>query len=201
MTIIRLSDDTLWLHSPVTLSAALATQIDALGTVAHLIAPNAHHYLHCQTWAERYPNARIFAAPGLMEKPAFKDCVSLGSEFLSPWASDIDEIFIDIGDFAESVFFHRCSRTLIVTDLMQNFESRRITSPLMRLILRAGGATGPVGAPSIDVRLAARKHRSALEAGVRAMLAFEPERIVLSHGRCFDRDAVQEIKRAFPALI
>lgn len=113
------------------------------------------------------------------------------------WAGSIDSHVVALGNFAEVVFLHRASRTLIVTDLMQNFEAYRISNPLVRTVMRLGGATGPNGRPSIEIRLAALAHRNALREGVEQMLAWNPSGIILSHGACYRTDAPAEIKRAF----
>ncbi len=201
MTVIRTADGSLWLHSPVAHSRALAKQLDALGPVTALVAPNAHHYVHVAVWAERYPDAQIYASPLLRAQPGFASSVSLDPELVAGWSGEIDHIYVDMGEFAETVFFHHALCTLIVTDLMQNFERERILNPFVRLLLRVSGATGPIGGTSIDVSLGARPHRDAFASGVRAMIALAPERIILSHGKCYESDAVQEIERAFAGLL
>lgn len=95
----------------------------------------------------------------------------IGEQLYEKWRGDIDLHVVALGSFTEVVFFHRPSRTLIVTDLMQNFEARRIQSALVRMLLIIGGATGPNGRPSIEIRLAALLHRAALRRGVGQMLA------------------------------
>ncbi|MCU0949266.1 MAG: DUF4336 domain-containing protein [Porphyrobacter sp.] len=49
-TIIRLTDGAVWVHSPVQLSRALAEQIDAIGPIRYLIAPNLYHHLFLKQW-------------------------------------------------------------------------------------------------------------------------------------------------------
>jgi hypothetical protein len=36
---------------------------------------------------------------------------------------------------------------------------------------------------------------------MRAMLAANPERIILAHGRCYERNAAGELRRAFRCFI
>ena len=45
MVVIRLADGSLWLHSPIQFTSDLAKQIDALGEVRYLVAPNKLHHL------------------------------------------------------------------------------------------------------------------------------------------------------------
>ena len=197
MTIVRLIGGGLWAHSPISYSSALDAAVAELGPVSALVAPNSHHHLHVETWAAAHPQAREFATPDLVGK------LGRGGRHVSDvsapasWNDDINSRLIDLGGFTEAVFLHRASRTLIVTDLMQNFEIGRVRSVLVKLLLKFGGATGPSGRPSIEIRRAARRDLQALRSGVRQMIAWHPASIILSHGRCFDTEAVIEIERAF----
>jgi hypothetical protein len=144
-----------------------------------------------------HSEATIFASPDVLQKIDAVKCSELASDASGSWPNDIEHHCIDLGTYQETVFFHRASRTMIVTDLMQTFEESRVTSFPIRLLLKAGGATGPNARPSIEIRLAARRHKDALRAGVERMVQWNPKRIVLSHGPCIQTDAVAEIRRAF----
>ena len=199
MTIIRLPDGKLWVHSPVSCTPDLIAAVEALGPVAAIIAPNVFHYTHLAAWARAFPQARVFGLPGLASKVPGIAFTALDQLTTARWAGSIDSHGVELGSFAEVVFLHRASRTLIVTDLMQNFEATRIRNPLVRTVMRLGGATGPNGRPSIEIRLAALAHRSALRESVRQMLAWEPSGIILSHGACYRTNAGAEIAKAFGA--
>ncbi|MCG7533934.1 DUF4336 domain-containing protein [Pseudoalteromonas sp. OOF1S-7] len=45
MTIVRLPCGGLWVHSPICLTPGLREQVDALGPVTYLVAPNHLHHL------------------------------------------------------------------------------------------------------------------------------------------------------------
>ena len=64
MTILRLDDGALWVHSPTELASALKSTVDALGPVRHLIAPNNIHYWWLGAWKRAYPDAATYAPPG-----------------------------------------------------------------------------------------------------------------------------------------
>src|SRR4051794_38896976 len=68
MTVLRLRDGSLLLHSPLELTPERRAAIDALGTVAHLYSPNLFHHLRLGDWAAAYPHARLHAPPGLAKK-------------------------------------------------------------------------------------------------------------------------------------
>ena len=50
MTVVRLGSGALWLHSPTRLAPGLRMEIDALGRVGHLVAPNSANWMHLQAW-------------------------------------------------------------------------------------------------------------------------------------------------------
>jgi hypothetical protein len=197
MTIIRLPDGGLWVHSPVACAPDLIAAVKAMGRVIAIIAPNVFHYTHLADWARAFPQATVYGLPGLAAKVPGIALTALDEQVAAPWMAAIDSHVVALGSFTEVVFLHRASRTLIVTDLMQNFEATRIRNPLVRAVMMLGGATGPNGRPSIEIRLAALAHREALRGGVRQMLAWQPSGIILSHGACYRTNADAEIARAF----
>ncbi|KEO91898.1 hypothetical protein EH31_04285 [Erythrobacter longus] len=201
MTVIRLSDGSLFVHSPVELTQGLGKELAQVGPVAHLVAPNQNHFIFLKLWADAYPDAHVFAATGLADRTEVPANTPLTSEVDGPWSTDIDHLRLELGDFTESVFFHRASRTMIVTDLMMNYEAKRIQNPFMRLFLKLGGAAGPHGQPSIDMRFALRPYSEALKSGLEAMLLLEPEALILAHGACYPENAAQEIRLAFPDFV
>lgn len=197
MTIIRLPDGGLWVHSPVACAPDLVAAVEALGPVTAIVAPNSFHYTHLADWTRAFPQAAVFGLEGLAAKVPGIAFAVLDDQPPPVWRQAIDLHVIALGSFTEAVFLHRASRTLIVTDLMQNFEAGRIRNPLVRAVMRMGGATGPNGQPSIEIRIAALRHRAALREGVRRMLAWKPSGIILSHGACYRTNAADEIARAF----
>lgn len=75
MAILRLSDGSLFIWSPVALGNELKTLVDALGIVRYVIAPNSLHHLSRGDWRRAYPSAKLYAPPGLRAKR--KDIVSM----------------------------------------------------------------------------------------------------------------------------
>lgn len=199
MTVIRLAADRLCLHSPVTWSEELDFALRELGDVSAIVAPNSFHHLHVARWAETYPQALVFASPDLPRRvAAASQWRPLCNEPPSLWQNVLEQHVVDLGSFVEVIFFHVPTRTLILTDLMQNFEDERVASPVTRTLLRLGGASGPVGTPSIEIRLAGIRRQDALRTAVAQMLAWDPVSIILSHGRCYGEDARSEVAKAFP---
>jgi hypothetical protein len=98
------------------------------------------------------PAVSTYAAQSLSTKVPQIAFTVLEEQLPAGWRGDIDLYVVTLGSFEEVVFFHRISRTLIVTDLMQNLETSRVQNGLVRMLLIVGGATGPNGRPSIEIR-------------------------------------------------
>jgi hypothetical protein len=194
MTVVRLRDGSLWVCSPIALTDVLATEMDALGAVRHLVSPNKIHHLFLGEWKERWPAARLYASPGL--PPRRRDLsfdAMLGDEPEAAWAAAIDQVVFR-GSFVmeEVIFFHRASRTAIFTDLIQRFPP---SAGWRGLLLRLDGLVGPDGSTPREWRLTFLR-RGALRRAKARVLAWNPERLVVAHGACALRDGREVIERA-----
>lgn len=202
MTVIRLSTGELFLHSPTEFDDTLRDQIDELGTVAHLVSPNKIHYAHIATWKEHYPRATAWASPKVRERAADQDIEvhfdrDLGDAPEDEWASDLDQLIFRGSRFMEEVvFFHRKTRTLVLADLIENFEPDR--TPLKyRWLLRLAGVTDPDGKAPLDFRVTfwGRKDKARLSA--QQLIDWNPERVIVAHGRWYEQNGTRELRRAF----
>lgn len=206
MTVIRLPDGRLWLHSPIAMTPSLCAEIEALGSVAFLIAPNNIHYLSVAAWKAHYPETTVWAAPKVADRArqyGYELTVDqvLGDTPPDDWAAVLDQVYVRGNRMLHEVdFFHRPSRTLILTDLIENFEPQKMPWYLRPLIWLAGNGE-PDGKAPIDMRLAFRGGEGQARTAVEKMLAWQPERIILAHGRCYERDGTAELKRAFRWLL
>ncbi|MCA2014070.1 DUF4336 domain-containing protein [Cereibacter sphaeroides] len=202
MTVIRLPGGGLWVHSPIAVDEGLMADIDALGPVQCLIAPNWIHYAYVGAWQARYPEARCWAAPGVRERAASRDVAIridavLGDEAPVEWAGVIDQLVVaGSSSHHEAVFFHRATRTLVLTDLIENFERRAVPVWQVPLLFLAGNLD-PDGKAPRDMQATFRKGREAARASVERMIGWGPERVILAHGRWYPEKGVEELKRAF----
>ena len=96
----------------------------------------------------------------------------------------------------EVVFFHRTTRTLILADLIENFEPQKMWGAY-RWLVRLAGAADPDGKAPIDLRLTFLGRKDAARVSLERMLAWKPEKVVMAHGRCYDRNGTAELRRAF----
>ena len=201
MTVVRLVDGGLWCHSPIAPDENLFAAIEAIGPVRHLVSPNKLHYAHIAAWKARYPDALAWASPGVRERAASQRIdVAFDRELEDgpppEWSADLDQLlFRGSRALTEVVFLHRVSATLILADLIENFEAPRLTRG-MRAIARLGGVLDPDGKTPMDMRLTFTDRKTA-RACLGRMLAWQPHRIVLAHGRWYAQDGEAELRRAF----
>lgn len=177
MTVVRL-DDGLWLHSPVPLDEATLAELEALGPVTHIVAPNCLHHLNIGPTSERFAAAKVHAPAGLRAK---RPDVRIDHDLQAgagPWPS-IDVFHIEgAPELDEFVFFHRPSASLIVTDLIFNIHQTK--GVMLPLILRMVGAWRRANQSRIWRRYT--KDRPAAASSVRAVLEQPIRRVIPAHG-------------------
>ncbi len=202
MTVIRLADQRLWIHSPEKLNKSLQAELSELGQVAYLISPNKLHHLFLDEWLEAYPNAKSYAAPGLVSKRQdLRFDTELTAEAEDEWSNEIlQTLFKGSPLMEEVVFFHKQSKTLIVTDLIENVEAKDL-SVWQRVVARLAGILAPNGQMPIDWRLSFHfGSRAEAREALSVMLDWKPENIILSHGNCIFGDAQSFLNESFSWL-
>ena len=199
MTIVRLPTGKLWLHSPIACDDALVSVVRELGLVAFLVAPSTLHYWYLPDWQAIFPDARTFAPASLKPKAHRQIRIDevLGDAPPEVWRETMGQCLVTGGLMTEVDFFHRPSRSLILTDLIENFEPSRVRKRWLRWAMKLFGAADPDGKAPYDMQLSFIGHRRTLRRAVKRMIAWEPERIIIAHGRWYDRDGVAELQRAF----
>lgn len=201
MAVIRLADGTLFVWSPVALTPDLKSAADALGRVAHLVSPNKLHHLSLGDWKSAYPDARLYASPGLAARRRdLSFAAALGNDPEPAWAGEIDQILVT-GSRAmtEAVFFHRKSRTALFADLIQNFP-RGWFKGWRGIVARLDGIVAPhPGAPR-EWRMSFT-HRAQARAALRRILAWGPQQVVIAHGAMVRQDGGPFIRHAFRWLL
>jgi hypothetical protein len=199
MTVVRLPSGDLWIHSPIVWSDHIGAVMAELGKVRHLVAPNTLHYWYLTDWQTRYPKARTYGAPGLARKakrPLMLD-ETLGDTAPRSWEGAFEQCVSSGYLLTEVDFLHRATSTLILTDLIENFEPQRVRNPFLRWVMQASGAADPDGKAPIDMQLIFLGRRRNIQKAAERMLAWKPQAIILSHGRCYDANGAAELRRAF----
>ena len=180
MTVLPLADGKLALVSPIPIDDAIAKQLDELGEVAFLIAPNLLHHLYLAAASARYRTARVLAPERLRAKrPDLRIGGSLEQELPALLADAVDVVKFDGNPtLDEFVFYHRARRTLVVTDLVFNIRSPR--GLVANLVLFLVGCHGRL-AQSRAVR-AMVKDRAAASVSAEAICRLDFETLIMAHG-------------------
>ncbi len=199
-TIVKLTDGSIWFHSPIAFDEDLAREISSLGQIRYLVAPNIYHHLYLGEWQARYPDAQLIAAPGLSAKrPDLDIAQSLNKETRTMWPNDIEQIkFSGSRMFDEYIFVHAPSSTAILTDLIVNIRAEH-QSTLGHILSRIEGVTYPNGRTPLLYRLSMNDKEAGASA-VRNLLAYAPSQAVISHGEWFRENATDELRKRFAWL-
>ncbi|MGB6451372.1 MAG: DUF4336 domain-containing protein [Steroidobacteraceae bacterium] len=129
MTIVRLTNGDLFLHSPIKFEPGLANELQRLGRVRHLVSPNQFHYAHIGEWQRAFPEAVAWASPGVRQRARARHIDveftrELAADAPEEWCLEIDQTLFPGGYFKEFIFFHKPSKTLILTDTIITQQSR-----------------------------------------------------------------------------
>ena len=118
MTVVRRSNNDLFLHSPIKFDNRLAEEVARLGTVRHLVSPNQFHYAHIGEWAKAFSNSVSWALPRVRERAHGRRvdvdfARDLDANPPEEWRGEIDQTLFPGGYFKEFIFFHKATKTLI----------------------------------------------------------------------------------------
>lgn len=204
MTVFRLLDGGLLLCSPTRYTPGLRGALEAIGPIRHLVAPNVAHWMFLRDWQVACPEALAWAAPGLRERAQVRAAGlridgDLGPVPPAAWRDEIDQVLVRSAGFAEVALFHRASRTLVVTDLVLNLEGERLP-PLRRALARGLGILAPAGQAPLYLRCLLKLNRRAVARAADRLVGLAPRRVIMSHGRPFERDAAAALRTSLRDL-
>lgn len=199
MTVIRIAGDHLLLHSAVALDPALRRELDALGEVRYVVAPNRFHHLHAGDVATQYPAARLWVGPGVETKrPDLVYEAILDDEAPAPWRGEVDQVFFRGRPMENEVtFFHRASRTLVLCDLAFNFGPSAPMST--RLVGRLLGTYRGLRPSRLDPFLI--KDRAQARASLEKILAWDFDRIIIAHGDVQEQGGREVLRAGYEWLL
>ena len=173
----------LWVHAPGPLTPDLQDWLAGQGPVAHIILPHAPELAWLDAWRSAFPAARLWRGPEMRT---------------ASWARHIKPLILE-GTQTEALFLHQASRSVILSRLMMAVE----TAPLpawARPLIWLAGLDDSDGKPPIGLapRVGGRR---AVGDVIEHVLDWGPERLILTHGRCYGIDAGGEMTRAFRRLM
>jgi hypothetical protein len=201
MAVIGLSDGGLFIWSPIRLTDGLRAEVNAIGQVRHIVAPNSLHHLFLQEWKRAYPGAKMYAPPGLRRKR--EDIVfdaDLGGAPSADWIGEIDQVLMH-GNLitTEVVFFHVKSGTVLFTDLIQQLPADRL-SGWRAIVAKLDLMTELEPSVPRKFRVAFANRRAARDS-LKHILAWPAEKVLMAHGTPIEQDAGAYLRGAFGWLI
>lgn len=192
MTVVRMADGSLFVHSPVEFDPGLAGALAELGHVRWIVTPNCFHGLYIDDWLAAFPSAQYFAPAGV--KASTVAVATPLDDSASLWSADVAQLRVGgIPKLNEYVFFHRPSKSLILTDLAFNIGPD--VSLWTKIFFTLNDAYGKFG-PSRLMRSMV-EDPAALAISLREMLVLDFENIVVSHGCVVAEDAKRIFRASF----
>lgn len=196
MTVARLANGRLWVHSPVAFDETISRTLAELGPVAYFIAPSRFHDLHWPAWFGHYPDATFCCVEGMKEDhPKLPFQKVLRADMQEPWEFELPKLLIaGMPKLNEFVFLHAASRTLILADLVFNIDPRQ-QNLLGKLFLKINGIYGRAGCSRIFRRFI--RDRQAFRASVEQLLRWDFDRVVPGHGALVEHGGKRVLMDAF----
>jgi hypothetical protein len=198
MAVLDLGAGNLLLYSPLEPTPERRAAVEALGTVAHLYAPNTFHHLWIGAWAEAFPAAKLHAPAGLSKKRRdLRMDRTHGSAPEPAFEGVVDEYKIEGFWLEETVLLHRPTATLVVADLVHNIG--RPPGAWTGIYTRMMGFYDRVALSRV-IRWTAFPDRKAARRSVDEVLAQPFERMVVGHGTPIEAGAREALAAAYTWL-
>lgn len=205
MTVIRLEGKDppeAWLWSPIMFSHELARDIEEkAGEIKYIISPNKIHHIFLKSWSEKYPNATVYASPGLERRKEAEDIIFSArfgpDEPEPPFSHEIETVIVS-GSYLmdEVVFFHKPTKTAIICDLIQRFPEDKLKG-FKGMAMKLNGLAGKNGSTPREWRFSFWPFgRAQLKNARDKIFGWKAEKLIIAHGMCVDHDASTVIEDA-----
>ena len=199
MTIIRLSNGNLFIHSPCEIDEHTKIAVEKLGEVEFLVAPGSYHYFYISSAQRAFPNAETFICPGIERKVPETDFDwFLGDRPDARWGNDFEQVLVRGNKYIwEVAFYHKATKTLILVDLIENFtDETEDVNWLLKLwwkvVFRMWNK--PKAAPEYQLGW---KDKKAAARALTRILNWDFERIIISHGDLIEENAKEIALKAW----
>lgn len=199
MTVIRLADGRLILHSPCDIDEDSAARLKELGNPAIIVAPGSYHYLHVPSAQRAFPEAETHICPGIERKcPELTFDWFLSDTAPEAWAGTLEQCLVRGTRFMwEVAFFHKPSKTLILVDLIENIgDETPGTDWMLKLWWKGVFHMWNTPKPAPEYQLG-WKDKKAAKACLERILEWDFERIIIAHGQNIDTNAKQAAREAW----
>ncbi len=194
MTVIKYGDKKLLLHSPIKPTTQILEKLAALGDITSVVAPNQFHHLYAKYYRKFSNHARYYGVSSLKKKrPDIQFDVFLDGLPRHEWGDDIDYHLLTGTRLQEAVFFHKPSKTLLLTDLMFHLKPKGLSEMALHGLM--GLKKHP--APSRIFRQTMVRNKKQFKQSIEHILAWDFDRISLCHGSIVETDGKARLREAF----
>jgi hypothetical protein len=177
--------------------------IDEIGPVAHIVAPGNFHHLHVASAQKHFPEAQTYICPGVERKqPELGFDWILGDKAPEVWSDEIEQVLVrGTRIINEVAFFHKPSKTLVLTDLVENVGDDTEGAGWglkfwFKYVFRMWGRAKP--APEYQMGW---KDKPAAAHSLQQILDWDFERVVLAHGDLIEHDAKSVVCEAWRSVL
>ncbi|MCL7025587.1 hypothetical protein MKW94_010731 [Papaver nudicaule] len=133
MTVIKLKSGGLWIHAPIAPTKECIKLLKELGApVEYIVLPTFayEHKIFVGPFSRKFPRAQTWVAPRQWSWPLnlpleffgiFRSKTLIDEDLSTPWGNEIEQKVLSspevgIGPYVEVAFYHKKTRTLLVTD-------------------------------------------------------------------------------------
>jgi Domain of unknown function (DUF4336) len=206
MTVIRLLNDELIIISPIQTDEQTINELNAIGKVAYIIAPNVYHHLFISKFKAIYPDAKLWIPPALESKIPTVSVNKVISDSEGNIFEQIDYLLFDgfkifdlsgVSILNEFVFFHRQSHTLILTDTAFHFD--KSFSLRTRLATKFLGVYEKL-TPSPLEKLAINE-KTKVKNSIQKVLTWDFNRVIMAHGSIIEDKGNQKLKQGYESFL
>jgi hypothetical protein len=178
----------------------LELKAQELDKIAYIVSPNKIHHIFLKEWQDAFPQAKLYAPPGLKERGVVKDVTfhALLGDDISLFSEEISQVIFR-GSFLieEVVFYHAKSQTALVADLIQRFPVNQVEG-FIGTLMKWDGLVGPNGSTPREWRfsflLGKDQARNARDTIIND---WKPHHLIIAHGDCVtDGSATTVIDKA-----
>ncbi len=203
MTVIRLSDGSLMLHSPCDIDAETKQHVERIGRVAYIVAPGSYHYLHVISAQNAFPEAQTYICPGIERKrPDIDFDWILGDRAAQGWNVDMEQVLVRGTKYIwEVAFFHKRSQTLILVDLIENIgdQTEGVGWGLKlwwKIVFHMWNRPKP--APEYQIGW---KDKRAAGRSLNRILQWDFKRVIIAHGDLIEANSKAVLRKAWENLL
>ena len=208
MSVILLENKELVVISPIKINDTITKQLNELGNVTHIIAPNLFHHLFLSEFKKVFPSATLWGVEGLeRKKPELVidkiigkngDRFIKGIEYL-PFEGLKTFALTKFASLNEYVFFHQESRTLILTDAAYNFDENFELPLITKLLMKGLGSYGNLSLSFLEKIAISDKNK--LYQSVQKILKWDFERVIMAHGSIINKNGKEKLKQGYEKFL